>query len=226
MRILLIEDSHDLAANIGEYLEQHGHVVDYAGDGLSGLHLAAVNPYDALVLDINLPGVDGLTLCRRLRADAHSAVPVLMLTARDTERDMLTGFEAGADDYLTKPFSLAELDARLKALGRRSGRAQQALAVADLSFDPGTLIVRRGERRLALTPAGLKLLEALMRASPGVVSRSDAERALWGEDPPESEAALRGHIHALRAAVDVPPAPKLLHTVHGIGYRLALDDDP
>jgi len=225
MRILLIEDHHDLAANIGEYFEQRGHVVDYAGDGLSGLHLAAVNAYDALVLDINLPGLDGLSLCRKLRSEARSPVPVLMLTARDTERDKLTGFDAGADDYLTKPFSLPEMEARLRALTRRGTPPADVLHVADLSFDLRTLVVRRGSRRIQLTPLGLRLLEALMRVSPAVVSRRDAERTLWGESPPDSDAALRGHVHALRAALDPPLTPKLLHTVHGIGYRLALDDE-
>ena len=225
MRILLIEDHHDLAANIGEYFEQRGHVVDYAGDGLSGLHLAAVNAYDALVLDVSLPGLDGLALCRKLRGEARSPVPVLMLTARDTERDKLTGFDAGADDYLTKPFSLPELEARLKALTRRGAPPSDVLRAADLSFDLRSLVVRRGSRRLELTPAALKLLEALMRAAPAVVSRPAAERALWGDDPPDSDAALRGHVHALRAALDPPLTPKLLHTVHGIGYRLALDDE-
>lgn len=225
MRILLIEDHHDLAANIGEYFTQRGHVVDYAGDGLSGLHLAAVNAYDALVLDVGLPGLNGLDLCRKLRGEARSPVPVLMLTARDTERDKLTGFEAGADDYLTKPFSLPELEARLKALTRRGAPPADVLRVADLSFDLRSLVVRRGSRRLELTPAGLKLLEALMRAAPAVVARPAAERALWGDNPPDSDAALRGHIHALRAALDPPQVPKLLHTMHGIGYRLALDDE-
>ena len=225
MRILLIEDHQDLAANIGEYLAQRGHVIDYAGDGLSGLHLAAVNAYDAVVLDVNLPGLDGLSLCRKLRGEARNPVPVLMLTARDTESDKLTGFDAGADHYLTKPFSLPELEARLKALTRRGAPPPDVLRVADLSFDLRSLIVRRGSRRLELTPAGLKLLEALMRAAPAVVTRPAAEHALWGDDPPDSDAALRGHVHALRLAVDPPGAPKLLHTVHGIGYRLAPDDE-
>ncbi|HUR40434.1 MAG TPA: response regulator transcription factor [Verrucomicrobiae bacterium] len=226
MRILLIEDHQDLAANVGEYFEQRGHVVDYAADGLSGLHLVAINAYDALVLDLNLPGLDGLSLCRKLRGDARNPVPVLMLTARDTERDLLTGFEAGADDYLTKPFSLPELEARLKALTRRGAPPSDVLRVADLSFDTRTLVVKRGARRLELTPAGLKLLEALMRVAPAVVSRPNAERALWKDDPPDSDAALRGHIHALRGQLDPPGVPKLLHTVHGIGYRLALEDAP
>jgi DNA-binding response OmpR family regulator len=224
MHILLVEDNRDLAANVGEFLESRGHVVDYAADGLTGLHLAATHRYDALVLDLGLPGIDGLALCKRLREDARSNVPVLMLTAKDTERDKLTGFEVGTDDYLVKPFSLAELHARLKALARRGGSRAEVLQVADLSFDVRTLIVRRGGQRVELTPAGLKLLEKLMRVSPGVLSRQDAERAIWGEDPPDSDAALRGHIHALRQAVDQGFEPKLLHTVHGVGYRLTQDD--
>jgi DNA-binding response OmpR family regulator len=226
MHVLLVEDNVDLAANVGEFLESRGYVVDYAADGVTGLHLAVTHRYDAVVLDLGLPGIDGLALCKRLREDARSDVPVLMLTAKDTERDKLTGFDLGADDYLVKPFSLAELHARLKALGRRAGRREEVLQIADLSFDVRTLIVRRGGRRVDLTPAGFKLLEKLMRASPGVLSRRDAERALWGEDPPESDAALRGHIHALRQTLDQGLEPKLLHTVHGVGYRLAPDDAP
>lgn len=224
MNILLVEDSADLSANIGEFLESRGQVVDYVHDGLGGLHLAAVNRYDVLILDLNLPGMDGLALCRRLRESAHRDLPILMLTARDTELDKLKGFDAGADDYLTKPFSLLELLARLKALQRRASGSNGLLEVADLSFDPRTLIVRRAGRRIELTPIALRLLEQLMRASPGVVTRTQIEGTVWGNDPPESDAALRGHIHALRTAIDQGREPKLLHTVHGIGYRLALQD--
>lgn len=223
MHILLVEDNADLAANIGEYLESHGQVVDYARDGLSGLHLAAVNSYDALILDISLPGMDGLTLCARLREGARQRLPVLMLTARDTERDKLKGFDAGADDYLTKPFSLPELLARLKALARRAAGPAEQLQVGDLSFDLRTLQVRRAGRRLELTPIGLKLLEKLMRTSPGVMSRAEIERTVWGDDPPQSDSALRGQIHALRQAIDGGAATPLLHTMHGLGYRLAND---
>lgn len=224
MNILLIEDNTDLAANIGEFLASRGLTVDYAHDGLTGLRLAAVNRYDALVLDLNLPGMDGLALCRRLRESAHWELSILMLTARDTELDKLEGFAAGADDYLTKPFSLLELLARLQALKRRNSGALSVLQVADLSFDLHTMIVRRAGRRVDLSPIGLRLLEQLMRASPGVVTRMQIERTVWGEDPPQSDAALRGHIHALRAAIDSGTTPKLLHTAHGIGYRLAVED--
>ena len=148
MHLLLIEDNADLAANIGEYLNERGHVVDYAADGLTGLHLTAVNTYDVLVLDLNLPGLDGVSLCKRLREDARNPAPVLMLTARETERDKLTGFEAGADDYLTKPFSLPELHARLKALARRAAGVTEILRVADLDRRIHRCL-RRGRQRRA-----------------------------------------------------------------------------
>lgn len=224
MRILIVEDNADLAANIGEFLISRGQSVDHAGDGRAGLRLAVANRYDALILDLNLPGMDGLALCRRLREGSHQDLSILMLTARDTELDKLQGFDAGADDYLTKPFSLLELLARLKALKRRQSDAGGVLEVADLSLDPGTLIVRRAGRRIELTPIALRLLEQLMRAAPAVVTRVQIERTIWGGDPPQSDAALRGHIHALRAAIDGAGETRLLHTVHGIGYRLAPDD--
>ena len=224
MYILIVEDNDDLAANIGEYCEERGDIVDFAADGLTGLHLAAVNRYDVLVLDLSLPGLDGLSLCERLRLDAGNNVPILMLTARDTLNDRLTGFEIGADDYVTKPFSLPELHMRLKALVRRAAGASEQLTVADLVFDTRSLIVRRAGRRLELTPTGMRMLELLMRASPAVVRTATVERVVWGDDPPDSEAALRGHIHQLRGIIDKPFPEKLLKTVHGIGYRLADDD--
>lgn len=224
MYVLIVEDNDDLAANIGEYCEERGDIVDYAGDGLTGLHLAAVNNYDVLVLDLSLPGLDGLSLCERLRLDAANNVPILMLTARDTLRDRLTGFEIGADDYVTKPFSLPELHMRLKALVRRAAGASDHLSVADLVFDARSLIVRRAGRRLELAATGLRVLELLMRASPAVVKSETVERVIWGEDPPASDAALRGHIHQLRSIIDKPFPVKLLKTVHGIGYRLADDE--
>ncbi|RZU37025.1 DNA-binding response OmpR family regulator [Fluviicoccus keumensis] len=227
MYVLIVEDSPDLAANIGEYLESKGHIVDYAGDGISGYNLAVANAYDALILDLYLPGMDGLAVCQRLRESARSAVPVLMLTARDQERDKLAGFEAGADDYVTKPFSLAELTARLTALIRRSQGIKPArLKVHDLEFDTQTLQATRGKRRLELTPTGLKLLEHFLRVHPSVVTRADMERLLWGDNPPDNDATLRAHIHALRAAIDQDESVKLLHTVHGVGYRLEDGTDP
>jgi len=221
MRVLLIEDNVDLSANVGEFLESRSHAVDYARDGTQGLQLAGTEGYDAIILDLGLPGLDGLTLCKRLRETARRDIPVIMLTARDTEADKLNGFDAGADDYVTKPFSLLELEARLKALVRRASGSRGVLQVADLTFDLRTLLIQRGGRPIALAPTGMRILEQLMRASPGVVTREQIERTVWGEDPPGSDAALRGHILIIRNAVDAEGETKLLHTVHGIGYRIS-----
>jgi DNA-binding response OmpR family regulator len=220
MHVLLIEDSLDLSANVGEFLESRGHAVDYARDGSSGLQLASDDGYDVIVLDLGLPGLDGLTLCRRLRETARRDVPVLMLTARDTETDKLRGFDVGADDYLTKPFSLLELLARLAALVRRVSGTTRVLEVGDLTLDPRTWVVQRAGRRVHLGPIGMRILEMLMRASPNVVSRSQIERIAWGEESPDSEGALRAHILTIRNAIEAPGEAKLLHTVHGVGYRL------
>jgi DNA-binding response OmpR family regulator len=221
MHLLIIEDNLDLSANVGEFLESRGNTVDYARDGTQGLQLAGSEGYDAVILDLGLPGLDGLTLCRRLRDTARRDVPIVMLTARDTEADKLSGFDAGADDYVTKPFSLLELQARLKALVRRASGSRGVLQVTDLTFDLRTLLITRGNRAITLAPTGMRILEQLMRASPGVVTREQIERTVWGDDPPGTDAALRGHILIIRNAVDAEGEAKLLHTVHGIGYRLA-----
>ena len=221
MHLLIIEDNLDLSANVGEFLEARGNTVDYARDGTQGLQLAGSEGYDAVILDVGLPGLDGLTLCRRLRDTSRRDVPIVMLTARDTETDKLNGFDAGADDYVTKPFSLLELQARLKALVRRASGSRGVLQVSDLTFDLRTLLIRRGGRPITLAPTGMRILEQLMRASPGVVTREQIERTVWGDDPPGTDAALRGHILIIRNVIDAEGESKLLHTVHGIGYRLA-----
>lgn len=225
MKILLIEDSRDLAANILDFLERLGCVTDYAANGPSGLHLAVTERYDAIVLDLNLPGMSGMELLQRLRQRALNPTPVLILTARDTEQDRLRGFDCGADDYVTKPFSLPELHARLKALIRRNqGQVVLTLRVGDLEYDPRSMVARRAGRCLQITPTGARILEKLMRAAPAVVSRADLEHLLWGAHPPDSDATLRGHIHALRNELDQGATHRLLQTVHGIGYRLVAAD--
>ena len=220
MRILVIEDNNDIAANLGDFLEERGHTVDFAADGVTGLHLAVVNEFDAIVLDLNLPGMDGLEVCRKLRHEARKQTPVLMLTARDSLENKLDGFEAGADDYLVKPFALQEVDARLTVLLRR-GKGPQArvLNVADLEYNLDTLEVRRGGKLLQLNPTALKILQALMEASPAVVTRQDLESRVWGEELPDSD-SLRVHIHGLRALLDKPFAQPMIQTRHGIGYRI------
>lgn len=220
MHVLVIEDNNDLATNIGDYLEDRGHTADFAGDGVTGLHLAVVHEFDALVLDLTLPGMDGLELARKLREEARKQTPILMLTARDALQEKVTGFESGADDYMTKPFALQELGVRLEALARR-GKAPQKreLGVGDLTYNLDTLTVSRAGTAIQLNPIGLKLLQALMEASPSVVSRQDLEQQVWGEELPDSD-SLRVHIHGLRAAIDKPFDKALIHTRHGIGYRM------
>jgi DNA-binding response OmpR family regulator len=225
LHVLVIEDNPDLAANVCDFLEAKGHIVDAAGDGITGLHLAITKNYDAIILDIILPGMDGLTVCKKFRDEARRSTPVLMLTARDALDDRVAGLECGADDYVLKPFALRELEARLKALVRRakSGVTPAVLQVADLEFDPALIRVRRGNRTINLPPIPLKLLETLMRASPRVIKREELERAVWGDTPPDSD-ALRSHMHTLRSAIDGPDEPPLLHTQRGIGYRIAPSD--
>jgi DNA-binding response OmpR family regulator len=172
-----------------------------------------------------LPRLDGNQLCQRLRA-AGSSVPVLMLTARDQLDDTLAGFAAGADDYLTKPFSLQEVEARVRALVRRAKpNRSQVLRVADLELDLGSLVARRAGAVLDLQPGTRKLLVELMRASPHVVPKERLEVVLWGDEPPGPD-ALRAQIYALRRAIDRTFDRPLLHTVHGVGYRLCPTDEP
>ena len=221
MNILLIEDNRDLATNMFDYFEAKGHAMDLAADGISGLHFAASNQYDVIILDLMLPGIDGLTLCRRLR-EAGKLTPILMLTARDSLDDKIAGLEAGADDYVVKPFSLREVEARLLALVRRAQvrEAGSILKVGNLSFDTGTFKVTRGERTIELPPVPLKFLEILMRQSPRVLPREEIERAIWGDSPPDSD-ALRAHLYILRSAIDKQADKALIKTLRGIGYQIS-----
>ncbi len=225
MRILVIEDQPEILQNIADYLELKGYLVDCAYDGLGGLHLAVTQPFDLIILDLMLPGMDGITLCHRLRQEARMQTPIIMLTARDSVEDKLAGFQAGADDYLVKPFSLPELNARVEAVLRR-GQAglQNMLEIGDLSYDMNSLEVTRQDKAIKLSPIGLKLLEKLMKSSPHVVRREVLEELLWGESLPGSD-SLRSHIHTLRQAIDKPFTSPLLHTVHGIGFCLKVQKD-
>jgi len=227
IRVLLVEDHNDLAGTIVDFLESFDFTVDYAADGLTGLHLARTRTFDAIVLDVMLPGIDGLELCRRLRAEHACATPVIVLTARDELNDKLAGFDSGADDYLVKPFDLPELVARLRSLVRRGTGAVtgERLSVADLTLDTGSREVHRAGRALALSPTAFRILELLVRQAPNVVTRKEIEWALWGEEPPRSD-SLRSLVYKLRGWVDGDADAPLLHTVTGIGYRLAAPGAP
>ncbi len=220
--VLLVEDNRNISEMVGEYLERRGFGVDYAPDGAEGYRLASENSYDVIVLDLMLPRMDGLEVCRRLRAESKVSTPVLMLTARDTLDDKVRGLEAGGDDYLVKPFAIQELEARVRALIRRDRRqvSTEVLRVGDLVLDTATLRVTRGGSDVIVSPIGLKLLTILMRESPRVVSRRDIEREIWGDALPDSD-TLRSHLYNLRKAIDKPFSRQLLHTIHSAGYRLA-----
>jgi len=221
MKILIIEDNQDIAASIYDYLDEQGYTMDAAGDGVTGLHLAVTNDYDVIILDLGLPGIDGISLCRRLRQDAQRSTPVLMLTARDSLDNKLEGFAAGADDYLVKPFALQELAARVKVMSERVGRkALPRLEVADLVLDLDAHEVRRRGELIELNPTAFRVLTYLMQNPDRLIKRAELERAIWQDDLPDSD-ALRTHLSNLRQAVDKPFDRPLIHTVRGFGYRMA-----
>ena len=201
-------------------LEEEGHAVDLAGDGPEGLWLATENPYAAIVLDVMLPGFDGFELCRKLRA-AGVWVPVLMLTARDAVNDRVRGLDAGADDYMVKPFSLLELAARLRALVRRDDRARPVLlAEGDLRLDPASKRAWRGRTELQLSPKEFSLLELFLRHPGSVLTRSQILDAAWDFAYDGTSNVVDQYVTYLRKKIDVPFGRHDLETVRGMGYRL------
>jgi two-component system OmpR family response regulator len=223
MRVLLVEDRAKLAAILARGLRKQGLSADVAATGEEALWMAASTPYDAVVLDVMLPGIDGFETCRRLRADAVWA-PVLMLTARESIDDRVAGLDSGADDYLTKPFSLRELLARLRALIRR-GTAERptVLIVGDLRLDPASRHVWRGDREIVLSRKEFALLEALMRRSGQVLSRLDLLEAAWDQSYENRSNIVDAYVRRLRGKIDRPFSADTLETVRGAGYRLRED---
>ena len=221
--ILLVEDDRDLAANVEEYLARRGWAVHYAANGARALDWILTERFAAVILDHRLPGLSGMEICQKLRAGIAQQLPVLMLTAADSLEDRLAGFAAGVDDYLVKPFALAELEARLRALIRRAeGRPERGntrLEFEDVEMDAALREVRRAGHPLQLTRMGFAILEILLRRAPAIVTREEIERTLWGEELPGSD-ALRSHIFALRAALDRADWSPMLQTHRGVGYQL------
>jgi len=218
--ILIIEDNRDLAENIVDYLELKGFTTDFAVDGVQGLGLASKNDYKIIVLDLMLPGIDGLTVCRRLRNDVKKSTPILMLTALNNLPDKLAGFDAGADDYLTKPFAMSELFSRIEAIIRRiNSKKTTNLKIADLELNSYTRKITRQGQEITLNKMCFKILEMLIYAYPEVVTRTSIEQALWGDTPPGSD-SLRSHIYILKTKIDKPFKSSLIRTIHGIGYQL------
>jgi two-component system OmpR family response regulator len=220
MRVLVIEDEVRMAQVVKRALEEEGHAVDVSGDGPEGLWMATENPYAAIVLDVMLPGFDGFELCRRLRG-ADIWVPVLMLTARDEVGDRVRGLDAGADDYLVKPFSLMELAARLRALTRRDDHRRPAvLAIGDLKLDPATKRAWRGDTEIELSPKEFALLEFFLRNPGTVLSRSQIIEAVWDFAYDGTSNVVDQYVNYLRRKVDAPFGRGDIQTVRGMGYRL------
>jgi DNA-binding response OmpR family regulator len=217
--VLLVEDHPELAATVGDYLEAKGYTVDFAADGLLAMHLAVTEHFDAIILDVMLPGLDGIKVCQRLRKEAHLTTPILILTARDQLEDKLAGFEVGADDYLVKPFDMPELVARLEALIRRGRGIASVYTVGDLTMNLETMEVHRAGIEIKLSRTMFDILRILLREAPKVVPRETLERELWGDDLPDSD-TLRSHLYNLRRAVDKPFPQPMLETLAGRGYRI------
>jgi DNA-binding response OmpR family regulator len=220
LHILIVEDQLSIAQNIADYMEDKGHVLDFATQGNQGLDLALTKHYDVVILDLNLPVMDGLEVCIQLRQRASHHVPIIMLTARDSIDDKVLGFTTGADDYLTKPFSLEELEVRCFALSRRHLLlVDHTLTLDQLIIDRKRQQVTRAGKNLELHSMGYRILIILAEAYPQVVSRSTLSQKLWGDEPTESD-ALRSHIYQLRHILDKPFDYPMIKTLHGIGFVL------
>jgi DNA-binding response OmpR family regulator len=221
MKILIVEDDARLAGVVRRGLVESGHVVDVERDGTAALEAARTGGYDALLLDVMLPGKDGYSIARTLRSESI-ATPILMLTAKDTIDDRVTGLDAGADDYLCKPFGFRELEARLRAITRREPQApRKELRVADLVMDLASRRVRRGGREVLLTARETAFLEYLMRNPGTLVSRAMLEDALWERDRTTASNLIEVYIRRLRAKICIGAERQLIHTVRGAGYRIA-----
>jgi len=220
MRILVVEDNKEILSNITLFLETRNYIVDCADNGMTAMYLIGNNEYDVIVLDIMLPGeANGYDICRTMRK-CNNNTPVIMLTAKDSVEERLEGFESGADDYLVKPFSLDELEARIKAVYKRSsGSTQNIFTVGDLNFNTETYSVIRQGDKIELNPTLYKLLEILMRNSPNVVKKELIEGYVWGDDLPESN-VLKTTVHMLRKKIDIPYTSSVIHTMRGIGYLI------
>lgn len=218
LNVLLVEDDFDLAETVIDYLAIESISCDYASNGVAGQKLLKENDYDVVLLDLNLPRLDGLSLCQGLRTGGNDT-PVLMLTARSQLDDKVAGFEAGTDDYLVKPFELRELVVRIHALARRRSGQVQLLCCADLVMNLKEDVVTRAGQKIKLSPTAWQILEALLRAAPETVSKQKLINTVWGDNPPDSN-SLKVHLHHLRRAVDESFDLPLIHTIPGRGFSI------
>jgi len=218
IQVLLVEDDIDLASTVVDYLELEGVICDHAANGIAGLELIKNNQYDVIVLDINMPRMDGLDVCKNMRKQGINT-PVIMLTARDTLDDKLAGFSVGSDDYLVKPFEMLELVARVQVLAKRLSGQTDCISIAGLEVDFSQRVVKRQQRVIQLSPTGWKILEVLMRKSPQVVTKEQLSQAVWGEDTPDTN-SLKVHLFKLRQQIDGTNESKLIQTIAGQGFVL------
>ncbi|GAA0374999.1 response regulator transcription factor [Bowmanella denitrificans] len=222
--VLVIEDTTQIGGEICDFLSAQGMLVDYAATGTLGLDLAAQQPYDVIVLDVMLPDINGVAVCKMLKQQCDPTPAVLMLTARDSIADKSLGFDAGADDYLTKPFDLTELLLRCQALARRHQLHQsQTICIGELQINEKQQLAMRQGQTLKLSSTDFSILMMLVQAYPNAVSRQQLINRIWGEDAPDSD-VIRSHIYTLRQALDKPFASAMLTTIHGIGFKLAATD--
>lgn len=223
MKILLVEDHQEIAGIIFDFFEIKGFQLDYARDGLQGFELASSNHYDVIILDVMLPHLDGLSVCQKLRKHGIDT-PILMLTARDSNNDILDGFEHGADDYLVKPFDLNILAARLNALyKRKSGNAAtKAITFSNLTLDLASRTLRRNECTFQLNQTLFTIMKTLMLRAPDIASRDEIINQVWQDDSPEDD-ILRHHIYQLRSQIDKPFKHAYIHTIPKVGYQLKLE---
>lgn len=225
LKILLIEDNQAIAKQVVEFLSGHQWSVDYAHNGEMGVELALSQIFDVILLDLNLPDIDGLKVCQAIKERAKVNPPILMLTARDSFEDKSAGFSLGADDYLTKPFDLRELVLRCQALARRENlHNAQVLTIGELSIDLTSQIVTRQNQELQLTSIGFQLVTLLAQHYPKPVPRSVITHKLWSDSPPDSD-ALKSHIYSLRKAIDKPFSYPMLKTVLNLGYQLEVRNE-
>lgn len=222
--VLLVEDDLDLAATIVDYLDIEDIECDHASNGIMGLNLLQTNHYQMMMLDINMPKMDGLTLCKTLREQGMD-IPVLMLTARDSLDNKLEGFNAGSDDYLVKPFAMKELVARVQVLAKRKSGEVKHLTFSNINLDLTQRSVKVAEKTLKLSPIALKILEVLMRSAPNVVTRAEIMKTVWGEDQPDSN-SLKVHIYNLRKQLEAATNQVKIETIPSVGFAIKLNDEP
>ncbi len=226
MRVLIVEDEKRMAALLKKGLEEENHSATLAHDGPAGLEMAELYEFDAIVLDIMLPGIDGFDVARRLRRNRNQT-PILILTARDAVPDVVKGLDVGADDYLTKPFAFDEFLARLRSVARRGSSPRPTrIQVADLTVDPASRQVFRGDQEIHLTPTEYRLLDFLVRRAGRVVSRNTIVEAVWGFDQEVEENTLDAFVRLVRSKVDRDFKHKLIHTVRGVGYTIRQSPKP